>query len=291
MVRDSTSFFNQNLKEEIQNLGEKNKLITYLIKEKLSFVSTRLGPLCLWICTISLFGFSYLVFADGICDRTNSIQDAIVDAIEDVSHCNDVTPANLEEVLSLDLSNLSLTSLDKDDFEGLVRLKTLDLSDNNLEELPAGLFNHAHLPLLNTLYLHNNNLNSYDTLEEAVFLETLTIYGNPSVSEQLFDDLHRFYGLTPTATEIAQSVQGVSLLEKFLRDNEIVTVEDFISALPPLYKEHFVRVTQEAMYLEMHILVREAAKFGWTMWDVRVMKANLQTVILEESRLSIFILY
>ena len=240
-------------------MDEKNKLITYLIKEKFSFVSTRLGPLLL-ICTISLFGFSHLVFAEGICDRTSSIQDAIVDAIEDVSHCNDVTPANLEEVLSLDLSNLSLSSLDKDDFEGLVRLKTLDLSDNNLEELPTGLFNHAHLPLLNTLYLHNNDLNSYDTLEEAVFLETLTIYGNPAVAEQLFDDLHRFYGLTPTTTIATQpeqgvpllekflsdneftSVQGVPLLEKFLSDNEIVNVEDFISALPPLYKEHFVMV-------------------------------------------------
>ena len=223
-------------------MGEKIKFITRLTEEKFSFASTRLRPLCLLIYAISLFGFSHSVFADDICDRTSSIKNAIVAAIDGVSDCNDVTPANLEEVLSLDLSNSSLTSLDVDDFEGLVRLKTLDLSDNDLEELPTGLFNHAHLPLLHTLYLHNNDLTSYDTLEEAVFLETLTIYGNPAVSEELFDDLHRFYNLNPTATSATSSVYGLPLLKKFLKDNEVATVEDFISALPPLYKERFSMV-------------------------------------------------
>ncbi len=223
-------------------MGEKIKLITPLIKEKFSFVSTKLIPLCLWICTASLFGFSPLVFADGICDRTSSIQNAIVTAIDGVSDCNDVTPANLEEVLSLDLSILSLSSLDIDDFEGLVRLKTLDLSDNDLEELPTGLFDHAHLPLISTLYLHNNDLSSYDTLQEAVFLETLTIYGNPAVSGELFDDLHRFYNLNPIATSATSSVYGMPLLKKFLKDNEVANVEDFISALPDLYKERFSMV-------------------------------------------------
>ncbi len=111
-------------------------------------------------------------------DRTQQVQDAILDAIEGVNDAADVTDAHLAAMTELDLSDKSITSLTANDFDGFTALTNINLADNSLASLPAAVF--SGLTTLTSLTISNNSLTS---LPAAVFdgltsLTTLLLSGN-----------------------------------------------------------------------------------------------------------------
>ena len=101
-----------------------------------------------------------------ICDRTPQVRDAIRRAygtLESNQWC--ITPyRRRHSIRSLDLRDVSLTTLKPRDFLGLRELTTLDMANNYLTGLPPGVFD--HLVRLETLNLSDNYLSA---LPEGVF--------------------------------------------------------------------------------------------------------------------------
>ncbi|XP_065780944.1 leucine-rich repeat and WD repeat-containing protein 1 isoform X2 [Muntiacus reevesi] len=111
----------------------------------------------------------------------------------------------LGKIRSLDLSGLNLLSEDLDPklLSRLKQLQELDLSDNQLETLPADL----GLPHLQVLHCDNNQLNNVTTLCQFRQLEELSLEGNPflTVSDSLkvtflLPELRKFNGKDASTT-------------------------------------------------------------------------------------------
>ena len=130
----------------------------------------------------------------GICDRTQQVQDGILNWLRGVSDCAEVTTTHLTTVTELTLESVGLTSLRADDFAGLTDLKELRLTGNHqLLALPSrGVF--SGLAKLETLDLYNNQF--YQGLPAGVFsgltkLETLNLGANrlPALRAEAFSGL------------------------------------------------------------------------------------------------------
>ena len=189
----------------------------------------------------------------GICARTQQVRAAIV-AASGTSGCAQILDRHLRDVFSLDLSGQGITSLSADDFDGLHSLENLDLSGNQIASLPEGLFD--ELFLLRTLRLNGNMLQTVaeDTFEELFLLEELTLHGNrfTSLPEGMFDDLTRFYGMG--ANGVAPDNSGIyPRIQRFVNDHSITSPEEFIAALPDLYKERFVMVYESEAPAKDHV--------------------------------------
>ena len=80
----------------------------------------------------------------GICGRTPQVRLLIVVLLEHMhgyrGDCAGVTAAELAKLEYLGLDRQSMAELQRGDFDGLSRLRRLDLSDNALATLPAGVF-------------------------------------------------------------------------------------------------------------------------------------------------------
>ena len=78
---------------------------------------------------------------EGICGRTPQVRDKLMETFR-VSDCADVTAEHLANHHWgwLGFSGSGITRLREDDFKGLTTLTQLDLSDNSLTTLPAGIF-------------------------------------------------------------------------------------------------------------------------------------------------------
>ena len=119
----------------------------------------------------------------GICDRTQQVQDVILDGLADVSECAAVTVADLESfMVSLDLAGESIASLKSGDFAGLSNLLTLELSRNTFTTLPANVF--SGLTSLTSLKVSNGDLSSIDAraFSGLTALEVLKLDTNDLVS-------------------------------------------------------------------------------------------------------------
>ena len=79
--------------------------------------------------------------AQGVCDLTPQVRDALVAAIAEVSVCSEVTEAHLAGVTSLSLLESDIRELQAHDFRGLSSLQQLWLGNNPLSSLPEGIFN------------------------------------------------------------------------------------------------------------------------------------------------------
>ena len=142
----------------------------------------------------------------GICDRTPRVRDRILVRLK-YQHgfkdtCAEVTEAHLAKLTLLDLrrnpSNESAftLSLQRHDFEGLSNLIELDLADNGLASLPAGVFD--GLTNLETLNLNKNRLRSLPAwvFADLRSLETLRLQQNPSLRSLPYDELEALPALT-----------------------------------------------------------------------------------------------
>ncbi len=132
------------------------------------------------------------VTAQGICDRTVKVRDAILTSTSNLD-CATVTAEQLSSIKSLSLREMEIASLEEDDFDGLSGLETLELDENSLTNLDANLFD--GLSSLKKLYLHKNSLSSLDAnlFDDLSNLEHLTLNDNSltSLDANLFNDLSK----------------------------------------------------------------------------------------------------
>ena len=77
------------------------------------------------------------IIQEGVCDRTLAVRNELS---RQWQGCHWLRPSSLAAVGSLDLSGRNINALRSNDLLGLRRLRRLDLSNNALEALPAGLF-------------------------------------------------------------------------------------------------------------------------------------------------------
>ena len=130
--------------------------------------------------------------------RTQQVQDAIVEEVSGVDNADDVTHAHLAAITNLILSSESITSLKAGDFSGLTALTILYLDDNSISDSDistlADLTALEHLDLddnsisdisvladlttLKHLYLSDNSITDISALDELTALETLHLLNN-----------------------------------------------------------------------------------------------------------------
>ena len=85
------------------------------------------------------------VLAQGVCDRTPQVRDALMDAAA-VSNCAQVTPRHLSQVSLLNLETSGITTLKSRDFSGLSSVLDIWLRNNSLSEITGGTPQWAELP-------------------------------------------------------------------------------------------------------------------------------------------------
>ena len=107
--------------------------------------------------------------------RTQQVQDAIVEAVYDVDSADAVTPAHLTVITYLSLSFQGITSLKSGDFSGLTALTELELYGNSISDISPL----EDLTALTHLYLGDNSISDVSVLEDLTALESLYLSGNP----------------------------------------------------------------------------------------------------------------
>ena len=200
---------------------------------------TQQSPRFLWLVVwiAGLWLTSDQSNAQGVCDRTPQVRDALVRSIPEASTCGDVTPAYLARITALTLekraNRTEITELQENDFSGLSSLRWLRLHHNALTALPEGIF--RDLNALEQLTLHHNALT---TLPQAVFrdlsaLQGLSLDGNAlnTLPEGVFRGLNnlqilglRFNSLTALPAGVFRGLGNLK---------ELSLVGNNLSAIPP----------------------------------------------------------
>lgn len=143
--------------------------------------------------------------------RTQQVQDAIVDAIPDVTSVFEVTETHLANIMSLDVSLQEISSLQQSDFNGLTSLISLNLSDNDLTSLPAGIFD--SLTTLTSLDLSSNELDDFssDIFDALTSLETLDLSSNDidHLSSDIFAELTMLTLLDLSSNELSSLLSTI----------------------------------------------------------------------------------
>ena len=170
----------------------------------------------------------------GICDRTRTVQVAILEELTETQDCSDVTSTDLSTILDLYVQTVE-TELKVDDFSGLTTMTALDISStlrltslpnrifaglpelNRLTiegvdgELPEDIF--APVPTLTELYLVANR---FTTLPEDLFsgLSSLSVLelganGLTELPENVFDGLTSLTSLWMEINELTELPGGV----------------------------------------------------------------------------------
>ena len=147
-----------------------------------------------------------------ICDRTQQVQNTILDAINPrPGNCANVPAAELRVVRSLDLRDQGISALQSGDFAGLSRLESLDLAENQLSALPGGIF--AGLSGLESLDLAENRFNE---LPGGIFaglsgLESLNLAENrlSELSVGIFADLSGLESLNLAENQFSALPVGI----------------------------------------------------------------------------------
>ena len=171
---------------------------------------------------------------EGICDRTEKVQEAILAKLSEVTDCADVTATHLGSITgTLSLRESGMSSLQEGDFDQLDSLRELYLGHNSLAELPDGIFD--SLTSLQRLYLGNNELSE---LPDQVFdsLTNLTELGlgNNSLIELpngVFDGLSDLEELYLGENSLSELPDGIfdnltSLQRLYLGNNELSELPD-----------------------------------------------------------------
>ena len=174
---------------------------------------------------------------NGICDRTQQVQDAIIAKLNEgldtpeVTDCATVTAADLSGITGrMVLSIQEIPVLKSGDFEGLSNLDDLQLIDSGLETLPEDIFD--GLAALTTLYIIGND--DLEELPEDIFdgltgLTNLHVSGNEALGELpegIFEGLTSLAflhlaenSLTTLPEDIFDGLTGLQLLH--LQNNQL----------------------------------------------------------------------
>ena len=176
-----------------------------------------------------------VTIAEGVCDRTPEIRDALV-ARSRADRCSAVTTAHLA-VTSLNLAGIEIPTLRPGDLSGLHNLRYLDLSGVGFTAFPVGAF--VDLTNLETLRLRNNG---FETLPAAAFaglarLKTLDLGDNAltTLSAESFAGLAALETLEVRANALATLPAGAfaelaSLERLHLGGNDFATLGDGVFA-------------------------------------------------------------
>ena len=214
-------------------------------------------------CLVFWLTTPLLAQESGICQRTLEVRNAIV-AASGAATCAQVTQRHLREIAALDLSDQWITTLRAEDFDGLVRLDLLDLSGNLLTSLPEGVFDDLYL--LKTLKLDGNLLTTLraDVFEELFLLEELTLNGNrfASLPAGLFPEFSRFDGMGANGDPPDNS-GSYPRIQRFLDRHEVESPEDFVAALPTLYKQHFAMMYRSESPAQAHVSGDHPRVISW----------------------------
>ena len=169
----------------------------------------RAVPALLW-CSVLLSILAISAQGQGICDRTRRVHIELA-KLSGRDNCQQVTPQDLARIKSLDLRGRRLSVLHSHDFSGLVSLEALYLTDNDLTELPEGIFH--ELGTLKSLSLARNSLTG---LRENVFQELgslawLIMGYNPltSIPEGIFRELGGVETLALNDTSLTVLPDGI----------------------------------------------------------------------------------
>ena len=179
-----------------------------------------------------------------ICNRTDAVVDAIVEAVSGVDACGYVSSAHLAGITTLDLAEQNISALNSGDFAGLSSLQKLSLSGNQLTTLPASVF--SGLSALRLLYLTDNQLSG---LPGGIFsglskLEEIWLYENriASLPASTFSGLSSLRSILLNGNELtslsADTFSGLSALQSlWLHDNSLASLPaDMFSGLSSLRK-------------------------------------------------------
>ena len=146
-------------------------------------------------------------------DRTQQVQNAIVNATFGVTSAERVTNAHLSNLTSLVMVSYGVTSLKPGDFDGLTGLTTLTIAWNRLASLPPGIFD--KLTSLTTLNLQNNDL---ATLPSGIFAElsnltSLNLSNNAldSLPDGIFTGLTSLESLSLSGNDVDPFIFSVTL--------------------------------------------------------------------------------
>ena len=112
-----------------------------------------------------------------ICDRTDQVEEKILSLLT-LTDCTSVPSDRLASITTLNFLDVSVNSLQADDFEGLSGLEMLNLIRVGLTTLPAGVFD--QLSSLTTLSLTENMLTALPAgvFDQLSSLTTLYLAGN-----------------------------------------------------------------------------------------------------------------
>ena len=156
----------------------------------------------------------------GICGRTQQVQDAIIAKLNEgldtpeVTDCAEVTAEDLRGITGeLELSIEEIPALKSGDFEGLSNLNSLKMIDSGLETLPEDIFD--GLTALHSLFIIGND--DLETLPEDIFdgltgLTTLTVSGNAALSElpeDIFDGLTSLVSLSLAENSLSELPEDI----------------------------------------------------------------------------------
>ena len=198
-----------------------------------------------------------------VCGRTDEVGEAIV-AAAGIASCSDLALRDMREITSLDLRDAGMETLRDGDFDGLVRLESLDLSDNLLSSLPHGIFDELYL--LKSLRLDGNALASLPDgiFDELFLLEEVALDGNlfTALPDDLFDEFSRFDGMQANGDPPNDS-GDYRRIQRFLDRHAVTSPEEFVAALPLVYRERFVLMYKSGAAAAEHVSSGHPRVISW----------------------------
>ena len=174
--------------------------------------------------------------SDGICDRPQPVQDAILAKLS-TSNCAEVSASDLASItgrlyVGSSVGNEKLTEVPSGTFAGLTKLRELNLGGNDLAALPADVFD--DLDSLRILDLNGNDLAALpaDVFDGLTKLERLLLNENDlaALPADVFDDLDSLKALSLSFNDLAalpaDVFDGLTKLER------LTLIRNDLSTLP-----------------------------------------------------------
>ena len=148
----------------------------------------------------------------GICDRTPQVRAATLAKLPGVSDCSVVTDVDLGGIKQeIDLTGQNISELKAADFQGLTRLQSLRLNNNDLTILPDNVFD--GLTSLEWLKLKNNDLSELpdNVFDDLASLRSLSLDDNDlgELPDNVFDGLANLSSLSLDGNDLGELPNNV----------------------------------------------------------------------------------